>query len=113
MPECAVAGMDHVQAVRFSAAPHQATDECVAWMIKALELTKESQITYIKKEVRKITVVPTNRINYLIGKVEILKLRDVYKKKTGDNFNLKDFHDVLLAEGSIPPLLMWDILELN
>jgi uncharacterized protein (DUF885 family) len=88
-------------------------NECVGWMIKALELTKDSQIAYIKKEVRKMTVSPTNRINYLIGKVEILKLRDAYQMKMGDSFNLKDFHDVLLAEGSIPPVLMWDILELN
>lgn len=88
-------------------------DECVDWMIKALELTKESQIAYIKKEVRKITVVPTNRISYLIGKLEILNLRSAFKKKMGNSYNLKSFHDSLLAEGSIPPVLMWEILDLK
>jgi uncharacterized protein (DUF885 family) len=88
-------------------------DDCVGWMIKALELTEYSQIEYIKKEVRKITVVPTNRINYLIGKLEIIKLRDAYQKKMGENFKLKEFHDALLAEGSIPQVLMWEILELK
>lgn len=92
---------------------HFSYDECVEWMTKALELTETNQIEYIKKEVRKITDSPTNRINYLIGKLEILKLLDAYQTKMGDKFNIKDFHDVLLAEGSIPLDLMWEILDLK
>ena len=30
---------------------------------------------------------------YTIGKLEILKLRDDYKKQEGANFSLKKFHD--------------------
>jgi uncharacterized protein (DUF885 family) len=41
-------------------------------------------------------------INYTVGKLEILKLRDDYLAKMGDKFSLIDFHDRLLAGGLVP-----------
>ena len=41
-------------------------------------------------------------INYSVGKLEILKLRDDYRAKMGDKFSLTDFHDCLLAAGLVP-----------
>jgi uncharacterized protein (DUF885 family) len=41
-------------------------------------------------------------INYTVGKLEILKLRDDYLAKMGDKFSLTDFHDRLLAGGLVP-----------
>jgi uncharacterized protein (DUF885 family) len=41
-------------------------------------------------------------INYTLGKLEILKLRDDYRAKMGDKFSLTDFHDRLLAAGLVP-----------
>jgi len=41
-------------------------------------------------------------INYTVGKLEILKLRDDYRTKMGDKFSLTDFHDRLLAAGLVP-----------
>jgi len=41
-------------------------------------------------------------INYTVGKLEILKLRDDYRAKMGDKFSLTDFHDRLLAGGLAP-----------
>jgi uncharacterized protein (DUF885 family) len=43
---------------------------------------------------------------YTLGKLEILKLREDYRKKLGANFTLLKFHDALLAHGNPPvPLL--------
>jgi len=41
-------------------------------------------------------------VNYTVGKLEILKLRDDYRAKMGDKFSLADFHDRLLAAGLAP-----------
>jgi len=41
-------------------------------------------------------------LNYTIGKLEILKLRDDYKKKLGKAFSLQEFHDRFLAAGLVP-----------
>lgn len=40
---------------------------------------------------------------YTIGKLEILKLREDYKKQEGNNFSLKKFHDEVLDHG-MPPI---------
>lgn len=43
---------------------------------------------------------------YTLGKVQILDLREAAKKKLGDKFSLKKFHDALLAHGSpVVPLI--------
>jgi uncharacterized protein (DUF885 family) len=41
-------------------------------------------------------------INYTLGKLAILKLRDDYRAKMGDQFSLTGFHDRLLAAGFAP-----------
>ena len=53
---------------------------------------------------------PTSITRY--GKLEILKLRDDYKKKLGADYSLRRFHDAFLAEGAIPlPLVRRVLLE--
>ena len=53
-------------------------------------------------EVKRYTYTPTQPMTYLLGKLEILKLRDDYKRLKGKTFNLKKFHDQLLSYGTIP-----------
>jgi uncharacterized protein (DUF885 family) len=40
---------------------------------------------------------------YTFGKLEMLKLREDYKKQEGANFSLQKFHDQLLDNG-MPPI---------
>jgi uncharacterized protein (DUF885 family) len=47
-------------------------------------------------------------IGYFMGMSEIMKMRDEYRRARGSAFTLKDFHDRLLAIGSMPPALMRD-----
>ena len=47
---------------------------------------------------------------YTIGKLEILKLRDDYKKQEGNNFSLKKFHDKILDNGMPPIRLLRELL---
>jgi uncharacterized protein (DUF885 family) len=61
---------------------------------------------FFKAEVRRYCLSPSQPMSYLVGKTQILALRDEYRKKVGTRFSLKDFHDRLLAEGSIPVRLI-------
>ncbi len=45
-------------------------------------------------------------IGYFMGMSEILKMRELYKEKRGDDFTLSDFHEKLLKIGNMPPKLM-------
>ncbi len=47
---------------------------------------------------------------YTLGKIEILKLRDDYRKKLGAAFTLRKFHDALLSYGNGPVPLLRPIL---
>ncbi len=52
-------------------------------------------------------------IGYFMGMSEILKMRDEYKEKMGDQFSLSDFHEKLLKIGNMPPSLMREALFLE
>jgi uncharacterized protein (DUF885 family) len=54
------------------------------------------------RETKRGTSDPTYLV-YTLGKLEILKLRDDYKKKMGDKFSLEDFHNQFLQQG-FPPV---------
>jgi uncharacterized protein (DUF885 family) len=53
-------------------------------------------------EVFRYTYTPTYQLSYLLGKVLLLQLRADEERRLGDHFKLKDFHDALLRNGSIP-----------
>ena len=41
-------------------------------------------------------------LNYTLGKLQIMKLREDYKARVGESFSLKDFHDKVLSFGAPP-----------
>ncbi len=55
-----------------------------------------------ERETKRGTSDPTYLV-YTLGKLEILKLRDDYRKLRGSKFTLLDFHDRFLAQG-FPPI---------
>jgi len=57
-------------------------------------------------EVRRYTMTPTQPLAYLVGKLELLALRDEVRRRLGPAFDLADFHARLLALGSLPPALL-------
>lgn len=63
-------------------------------------------------EVRRYTGSPTQPQSYLMGKLEILKIIDEYKKRH-PGASLRQMHDDILACGSLPPKLMREQLFLD
>ena len=49
-------------------------------------------------------------LNYTLGKLQILKLRDDYKTQEGDDFSLQKFHNELLNHGMPPIRLLREIM---
>ena len=50
-------------------------------------------------------------LNYTLGKLQIMKLREDYKARVGESFSLKDFHDKVLSFGAPPiPLIRESML---
>jgi uncharacterized protein (DUF885 family) len=49
-------------------------------------------------------------LNYTLGKLQILKLRDDYKAQQGEEFSLQKFHNELLSHGMPPIRLLREIM---
>jgi uncharacterized protein (DUF885 family) len=73
-------------------------DRAVEMLVDVAKLEKTNAIA----EVKRYSYTPTQPMTYIMGKMEILKLRDDFKKASGKAFNLKKFHDQLLSYGTIP-----------
>jgi len=61
------------------------------------------------RETRRGTSDPTY-LYYTLGKLEILKLRDDYKKKMGNKFSLEEFHNDFLKQGFPPVKLVRKVM---
>jgi uncharacterized protein (DUF885 family) len=55
-----------------------------------------------RAEVMRYTYTPTYQLSYLLGKVLLLQLRADEQRRLGEAFRLRDFHDTLLRNGSLP-----------
>ena len=73
-------------------------DQAIDWMVQTLD----ADSAYIRSEVLRYTMTPGQPMSYLMGKRQIVQLRDEMKAREGEAFDLKRFHDRLLSEGSIP-----------
>jgi uncharacterized protein (DUF885 family) len=54
-----------------------------------------------EKEAKRGTADPTYLV-YTLGKLEILKLRDDYRKLKGSQYSLEEFHDAFMKQGAAP-----------
>jgi uncharacterized protein (DUF885 family) len=52
-------------------------------------------------EAKRGTSDPTYLV-YTLGKLQIMHLREDYKKQQGDKFNLQEFHDRFMRQGALP-----------
>jgi uncharacterized protein (DUF885 family) len=57
---------------------------------------------FLANEIDRYIVMPGQALSYLIGKRELVRLRDEASRHLGDRFNLADFHAVVLDSGSLP-----------
>jgi uncharacterized protein (DUF885 family) len=78
-------------------------EEAIEYMISNTGMTTGEVIT----EIERYIVMPGQACAYKIGMMKILELREKAKSKLGNQFKLKEFHNVVLKNGAVP----LDILE--
>ena len=73
-------------------------DEAIRFMVDQTNFEEANA----RAEVRRYTYTPTYQLSYLLGKVLLLGLRADEQARLGSAFSLRDFHDTLLRNGSLP-----------
>jgi uncharacterized protein (DUF885 family) len=57
---------------------------------------------FLANEIDRYIVMPGQALSYLIGKRELVRLRDEARESLGPRFTLPDFHAVVLDSGALP-----------
>ena len=73
-------------------------DEAVEYM----NVTGRQPLQRSRSEVRRYITLPGQATGYKIGMLKIMELRKRAESKLGDRFDIKGFHDLLIASGSQP-----------
>ena len=72
-------------------------DRAITYMV---EHTAESR-AYLETEIDRYLAVPGQATSYMIGSLEIQKLRQDAEEQLGARFDVKAFHDVVLGDGAV------------
>jgi len=64
----------------------------------------------IRDEVDRYIVWPGQATAYKIGMLKIDELRDMAEEKLGDDFDIREFHDVILANGPVPLSILEELV---
>jgi prolyl oligopeptidase len=73
-------------------------EQAIAFFLENVALTE----TEVLNEVDRYVIWPGQALAYMVGKREIMALREEARRALGPRFDLRDFHDVVLRNGAIP-----------
>ena len=62
-------------------------------------------------EIERYIVWPGQACAYKVGQLKILQLREYAKKELGDKFSIKEFHNVVLKNGSMPLSILEEVVK--
>ncbi len=66
---------------------------------------------YAGQEIERYCVTPGQACSYMVGKVTILRLRDKARAALGPKFDIRQFHDTVLAAGSMPLTVLENVVD--
>ena len=81
-------------------------DEAVDFLVENTGIDRG----FAQNEVWRYIAYPGQATAYMVGKLEILRLRELAMDSFGDEFDIKAFHDLVLQNGSVPLNILDDLV---
>jgi uncharacterized protein (DUF885 family) len=72
--------------------------QAIDYMLENTSLS-EGQAVY---EIDRYIANPAQAVSYMIGSLEIQRLRRLAEERLGDRFDIRAFHDAVIGDGTLP-----------
>ncbi|HIG40359.1 MAG: DUF885 family protein [bacterium] len=76
--------------------------QAIDWFVEQTGMPEE----FARYVVHRSCAVPAQLCSYKLGLMKVRELKEILKEKRGGQFNLPEFHDLLLRHGSLPLLIL-------
>jgi uncharacterized protein (DUF885 family) len=82
-------------------------DQAIGYMLANSALTR----TNVENEVDRYVAWPGQALAYIVGRMELVRLRERAQARLGDRFGLPAFHDLVLGTGGVPLSVLAEVVD--
>jgi uncharacterized protein (DUF885 family) len=82
-------------------------DQAVDYLLANSALTR----TNVENEVDRYVAWPGQALAYMVGRLELVRLRELAQARLGGRFDPRAFHDVVLGTGGVPLSVLAEVVE--
>jgi uncharacterized protein (DUF885 family) len=82
-------------------------DQAIDYMLANSALTR----TNIENEVDRYVADPGQGLAYMVGRLELARLRELAQARLGGRFDLRSFHDLVLGTGGVPLTVLAEVVD--
>jgi len=86
---------------------HWGREQAIDYMLDNTGMAESDVVA----EIERYFVMPGQALAYKVGMTKILELRDLAQTELGDKFDIRQFHNVVLTNGSVPLDILEDIVK--
>ncbi len=82
-------------------------EKAIKYMLDNNPMTEEDAT----KEIERYIDIPGQALSYKIGMIKILDLREKAMTELGDDFDIRDFHDIVLKNGAVALPILEELID--
>ena len=82
-------------------------EQAIEYLIKNTGMVESDVVV----EIERYFVMPGQALSYKVGMTKLLELRDLARAELGDRFDIRQFHNVILTNGSVPLDILEDLVR--
>ena len=82
-------------------------DQAIGYMLANSALTRVN----VENEVDRYVAMPGQALAYMVGRLELVRLRERTRSRLGGGFDLPAFHDLVLGTGGVPLSVLAEVVD--